>query len=167
MKQLAAIAKLITWPMVAVLGIGAATFVAIALFAEGETRTMLLGANGLVASLVSYWLQSPRERANSLRPPPPSTPPGKRDGSATAEAMATAAFVCCFVLALFAAVAIGGCGASAATHGAYAVEQARCIANERGIISREGSTREADLEAMDAERARCDEALRAIEEGGE
>lgn len=57
-----------------------------------------------------------------------------------------------------------GCGASAATQGAYALEQARCIANEREIVDRAGTTLEQDQAALAAERARCDAALDAIEE---
>ena len=57
-----------------------------------------------------------------------------------------------------------GCGASAATISAYTLEQARCIANEREIVDRAGTTYEEDRAAMDAERERCDRALRAIEE---
>lgn len=59
-----------------------------------------------------------------------------------------------------------GCGASAATRSTYALEQARCIANEREIVDREGTTLEQDQADMAAERARCDAALDAIE-GGE
>lgn len=69
------------------------------------------------------------------------------------------------VLAACALVAscCAGCGASAATRSAYALEQARCIANEREIIARRGTTEEEDTAAMAAERARCDAALDAIE----
>lgn len=69
------------------------------------------------------------------------------------------------VLGLVALVAafFSGCGASAATRSAYALEQARCIANERSIIDREGTTEEQDREAMRVERERCDAALHEIE----
>ncbi|HVJ21091.1 MAG TPA: hypothetical protein VM686_37025 [Polyangiaceae bacterium] len=39
------------------------------------------------------------------------------------------------------------------------------MANEREIETREGTTREEDLEALELERARCSEALRRIEAG--
>jgi hypothetical protein len=58
-----------------------------------------------------------------------------------------------------------GCGASTQTRVAYATEQARCIANERAIVDRAGSTAAEDRADLEAERARCDEALRAIEGG--
>jgi len=44
----------------------------------------------------------------------------------------------------------------------YAVEHAHCAANEETIVQREGTTAEEDAEAMELERARCTEALRAI-----
>lgn len=70
------------------------------------------------------------------------------------------------VLAVVALVAAccSGCGASAATQGAYALEQARCLANERQIVDQQGTTLEQDQAALAAERARCDAALDAIEE---
>jgi hypothetical protein len=58
--------------------------------------------------------------------------------------------------------AIEGCGASAATHSAYSIEAARCIANERVIIERTGTTEEQDRADMAAERARCDHELSLI-----
>ncbi len=61
-------------------------------------------------------------------------------------------------------VFVAGCGASGAVRSAYALEQARCLANERQIIDRESSEAEDDRD-MAAERARCDAALLAI--GGE
>ena len=65
------------------------------------------------------------------------------------------------------AVMAAGCGgASAEVRTAYAVEQARCLANERAIIDRAGTSYDDDVEAMRVERARCDAALRAIY-GGE
>jgi hypothetical protein len=72
----------------------------------------------------------------------------------------------CLVLAVVALVAAccSGCGASAATQGAYALEQARCLANERDIVDRQGTTLEEDQASLAAERARCDAALDAIEE---
>jgi Tfp pilus assembly protein PilV len=48
---------------------------------------------------------------------------------------------------------------------AYTAEVALCIANERAIVDREGTSREQDAADLAAERARCDAALAAI--GGE
>jgi hypothetical protein len=53
-----------------------------------------------------------------------------------------------------------GCGgATGEVRTAYAVEQARCLANERAIIAREGTTREQDEADYAAEQARCDAEL--------
>jgi hypothetical protein len=72
----------------------------------------------------------------------------------------------CVVAVAVAAVALlDGCGASQATRAAYGVEAARCMANEREIETRVGTTREEDLEDLELERARCSEALRRIEAG--
>jgi hypothetical protein len=60
------------------------------------------------------------------------------------------------------ALLVGCGGVSAETRTAYAVEQARCLANERAIIAREGTTREQDEADYAAEQARCDAALVAI-----
>jgi hypothetical protein len=60
-----------------------------------------------------------------------------------------------------------GCGASAEIRGAYALEQARCIANEREIVTRLGTSYQEDANDLRAERERCDAALDAIEEAGE
>ena len=54
------------------------------------------------------------------------------------------------------------CGASPEVRVSYATETARCLANEREIIERVGTTREEDDAAFLAERARCDAALAAI-----
>ncbi len=54
------------------------------------------------------------------------------------------------------------CGASEQLRVAYAAEVALCVANERAIVDREGTTREQDLADLAAERARCDAALAAI-----
>lgn len=56
-----------------------------------------------------------------------------------------------------------GCGtASAEVRTAYAIEQARCIAAERAIVDRAGTTEEQDRADLAAERARCDAALGQI-----
>ena len=57
-----------------------------------------------------------------------------------------------------------GCGASAELRAAYALEQARCIANERQIVERDGTTYMEDVEDLELERARCNAALRLIEQ---
>lgn len=62
-------------------------------------------------------------------------------------------------------VLLPGCGASAELRTRYATEVARCIANERAIVDRQGTSYEQDLEDLDAERARCNAALEQI--GGE
>jgi len=54
------------------------------------------------------------------------------------------------------------CGASAELRTRYATEVARCTANERAIVDREGSTYEQDRADLATERARCDAALTAI-----
>jgi len=69
---------------------------------------------------------------------------------------------------------LAGCGgASAEVRTAYAIETARCLANERAIVD-EGcggldrdACEERDRAALTAERARCDAALRGIYPGGE
>lgn len=62
------------------------------------------------------------------------------------------------------ALALAACGgASPATRASYAAEVARCVAAERAIIDREGSSREQDELDLASERARCDAALEAIE----
>jgi len=74
---------------------------------------------------------------------------------------------CAAIVALACGVAFAalGCGgASAELRTAYATEMARCVANERAIVDRQGTTREQDLSDLDAERARCDAALVAVEE---
>ena len=62
-------------------------------------------------------------------------------------------------------VLLPGCGASAELRTRYATEVARCIANERAIIDRQGTSYEQDREDLDVERARCNAALQQI--GGE
>jgi hypothetical protein len=68
---------------------------------------------------------------------------------------------------IIAALLFAGCGgASADTETAYAAEATRCIAHERAIVDRQGTTLEQDRADLAAERARCDSALHAIEDGG-
>lgn len=57
---------------------------------------------------------------------------------------------------------VAGCGASAELRARYATETTRCIANERAIIDRQGTTYEQDREDLDVERARCNAALESI-----
>lgn len=66
------------------------------------------------------------------------------------------------VLALL-GVTLSGCGhMSDAARVAYATEQAHCIANQRAIVERTGTTAEQDEADFDAEVARCDAALAEI-----
>lgn len=66
---------------------------------------------------------------------------------------------------LMATLLVGcGPGISQELRVSYATEVARCIANEREIVNRQGTTAEQDRDDLEAERARCDAALRAIEE---
>jgi hypothetical protein len=60
---------------------------------------------------------------------------------------------------------MAGCGASAEVRSAYSIETMRCIANERAIVDRQGTTEEQDRADLEIERSRCDAALAAI--GGE
>lgn len=62
----------------------------------------------------------------------------------------------------FGLMLLASCGASERVRVAYASEVALCIANERAIIDREGTSREQDEADLAAERARCDAALVAI-----
>lgn len=55
-----------------------------------------------------------------------------------------------------------GCGASAEIRTRYATEVARCIANERAIVDRQGTSYEQDRDDLDVERARCNAALDSI-----
>lgn len=81
------------------------------------------------------------------------------------EAAQAAVFIVAVVVAV--ALYLSGCGgASAETRTAYAVEQSRCLANERAIVDRGGTTYEEDREDLELERTRCDAALQAIY-GGE
>jgi hypothetical protein len=52
------------------------------------------------------------------------------------------------------------------TRTAYAVEVAKCIANEQAIVDRSGTTEEQDYADLTAERNRCDAALNAVVHGG-
>ena len=61
------------------------------------------------------------------------------------------------------AIILAGCGASAEIRTRYATEVSHCIANERAIIDRQGTSYEQDREDLDAERARCNAALESIE----
>jgi hypothetical protein len=64
-------------------------------------------------------------------------------------------------------VLLASCGgASMETRTAYAVEVAKCIANEQAIVDRSGTTEEQDYADLTAERNRCDAALNAVVHGG-
>lgn len=64
----------VTWPVAAVV-LGAITaFVVIMIFAPPGVRDYLLGANGLVTTLISAYMRSPQDHKRmSSRPPPFST----------------------------------------------------------------------------------------------
>jgi len=64
-----------------------------------------------------------------------------------------------FALAL---VTVPGCGASAELRASYATTVTECIAHERAIVDRQGSTLEQDNADLAVERARCDAALAAV-----
>jgi hypothetical protein len=63
------------------------------------------------------------------------------------------------------ALLLVGCGPTSAQRTAYTMEITRCIANERAIVDRAGTTLEQDRADLTAERTRCDSALRALEGG--
>lgn len=70
-----------------------------------------------------------------------------------------------FLAGLVAAVigfGLAGCGGDPALRARYAAEVARCTANERAIVDRQGTTLEQDREDLEVERTRCDAALAAI-----
>lgn len=50
-----------TWPIAAVVIVGGLIFGAIVIFAPADARTELIGANGLLWTLVASYLRSPRE----------------------------------------------------------------------------------------------------------
>lgn len=62
----------------------------------------------------------------------------------------------------FLAATVGCGGATGVTRTSYALEEARCVSNERVIVDRANTTREQDETDLAAERARCDAALAAI-----
>ena len=63
---------------------------------------------------------------------------------------------------LYVAAVVGGCGASAELRARYSTEVARCIANERAIVDRPGTSFDEDQRDLLVERSRCDAALAAI-----
>jgi len=63
------------------------------------------------------------------------------------------------------ALLLTGCVASAELRARYATEVARCTANERAIVDRQGTSFEEDQRDLLLERNRCDAALAAIEGG--
>lgn len=180
--------KLSPWPFVTLILGGGAIFAAIVIFTpEGPAKTALLGAEGLLFTLVAWLARSPRDhwliaslverltQAESLRPPPPAevdtapeTPRSKRGGFVRVETLLLGSLGMALSMLAWLLVtwALSGCGASDAVRARYSVEVAHCIANERAIVDRVGTTAEQDYEDLDAERARCDAALRLIE-GGE
>lgn len=59
-------------------------------------------------------------------------------------------------------VLIACSGVPLETRTAYSVEAAYCVANERAIVDRQGTTLEQDETDLAIERARCDAALSAV-----
>lgn len=68
--------RFVTWPVVALFAIAGATFAAIAIFAPPETRTALFGANGLIATAIALWMESPFAQR---RPAPRASEPAADD----------------------------------------------------------------------------------------
>lgn len=71
------LSKLITWPVAAILIAGAVCFTLIALYAEGETRDALFGANGLLWTIVTVFIRLSGGSGDDGPPsiPPPPLPP--------------------------------------------------------------------------------------------
>lgn len=67
-----------------------------------------------------------------------------------------------FLLWLFCIASACAWRDNARTLGAYRAESERCSENIEAIVAREGTTREQDLADLDAEEARCFEALEQI-----
>jgi hypothetical protein len=64
----------LTWQFVALIAIGAALFIVIALWAPTDVRHWILGSGGLLSTIIAYFLESPGSRSvrmNSTPPPPP------------------------------------------------------------------------------------------------
>jgi len=78
-----------------------------------------------------------------------------------------AALLSVTVVAAFALHTCGCGGATPEVRTAYALEQAHCLANERAIVDRAGTTLDEDREALELERTRCDAALAEIYGGPE
>jgi hypothetical protein len=121
-----------------------------------------MAAAGVVVAIIGAlrtvqiaWQRDPNAKPVEVRP---SRPPSRTSGHALIDALL-------FIVALACAAFLHGCGASAETRNAYALEQARCYANERAIVDRSDSTEAQDRADWALERARCDAALLAI--GGE
>lgn len=178
------LSKLVTWPLVALVAVGVAASVAILVFAPPDAQRLLLGTDGLICTLVAYYLRSPKQRAiavqvaeisESLSSPPldtvPSRPASMRPPRAPRQdghvhpTLIGAVCLAAIVLSVMFAWLLQGCGASDAVRASYAVEVANCMAQERRIIDREGTTAEQDAEDWEIERARCNAALEAIEGG--
>ena len=67
----------------------------------------------------------------------------------------------CYILI---AALLASCGgASAGTRTAYSVAVAQCVARERSIVDRTGTTEEQDRADLAAEREECDHNLARIE----
>jgi hypothetical protein len=65
----------LSWPFVALVAIGAAVFIVVALWAPPDVKQWILGPTGLLAAIVGYYLESPRSRSVRLSEVPPGDPP--------------------------------------------------------------------------------------------
>jgi len=124
---------------------------------------LLMGLATLAGTLYHRALglePTPDEQAVATRPV--RTPPSNEGGFATIDAM----------LAVVVIAALGyllsGCGAQLtdSQRSALTLETQRCIANERAIVDREGSTAQQDEADLIAERIRCNATRAAIIDGG-
>jgi hypothetical protein len=170
----------IRWPHVVLAGlILAATVALLVLLPEDRFGPLthllvtLLGGGGLAGTVARGGILRPADEVPPPRTIPKRVDPRRRnDGSTSMQAMAVAGVVLAWLLAIarqavrwgwFGALLLVACGgATAEQRTAYAVEQARCLANERAIVDREGTSYELDRYDLEQERARCDAALHVI-----
>lgn len=173
----------IDWPMAVTVMVLAGIAALVILFAPPEYRAPIVGLLMLLTGALRSFLAMPATQPDRIggydtdddeRDPTPAMspramerrdrPPGdhsRRGGWAQAETLVFLA--ASFVLALGALIALSGCGATAATRSRYSIEVSRCLANERDVIEREGTSEQQDRADFAAERARCDAALAEIE----
>jgi hypothetical protein len=174
----------ISWPHVAALGIIVAGVVAVLVLAPDTTVGHILRIVAGVMGLSGAAGTASRGGVVKHEAPPPirelpgvrTMPARKRSGHADLHTYGLIAVVAIgwalvrgiahvahwLGLGVLLLVASGCGGATAEQRTAYAVEQARCLANERAIVDREGTSYELDRYDLEQERARCDAALRVI-----